>query len=277
MSSYADYAEAAKHYDETRIPVGIEIIVGCLAHAHKPLNELTLLDGGCGTGSYAQTLLKHVRCIEAIDSNREMLAVAAAKLADAKRQGRINFHHASLHDLPLPRESVDAVMVNQVLHHLPDSAEQGWSQLDRVLAEFARVLKAGGVLVINVCSHEQLLRGWWYCDLIPDAIRDMQARHVPLDELERMMDRHGFSCRGRFVPLDGVLQGERYFWGLGPTDEGWRASDSLWALVDEVKLERVQRQLQELDDRGELEQFVMQKDAHRRQIGQVTFMCGLRQ
>lgn len=277
MSSYTDYTAVSQNYDRTRVPVGVEIILGCLAHGPKPLHEITLLDAGCGTGSYTQALLHHVHHVEAVDLNQGMLTKARAKVAHPTQQGRVNFHRGALEDLPLPDQSVDAVMVNQVLHHLPDDPGAGWPLLQRVLAEFARVLRPGGVLVINICSQEQLRRGWWYCDLVPDAVLDIQGRHVDIGDLVSMMNRCGFSHRGRFVPVDALFQGDDYFRGLGPTDERWRQSDSLWELVDAPQLARVQSQVMGLHERGELDGFVADRDAHRLQIGQVTFLCGLRQ
>jgi predicted RNA methylase len=54
MSVYESYDETSKSYDRTRVPVGSEIILGCLAAHGKALGEMTLLDAGCGTGAYAQ-------------------------------------------------------------------------------------------------------------------------------------------------------------------------------------------------------------------------------
>ena len=60
MSSYENYTETSKNYDRTREPVGTEVIVGCMAHAPVPLHETTVLDAGCGTGSYSAALLGYV-------------------------------------------------------------------------------------------------------------------------------------------------------------------------------------------------------------------------
>ncbi len=47
MSSYESYDERSAQYDRTRGPVGVEIIVGCLAQGRTPLGQMTLLDAGC--------------------------------------------------------------------------------------------------------------------------------------------------------------------------------------------------------------------------------------
>ncbi|MDX1432349.1 MAG: methyltransferase domain-containing protein [Gammaproteobacteria bacterium] len=276
MSSYEDYARASAHYDLTRVPVGLEIILGCLAHHPAPLAERVLVDAGCGTGSYARALVDRMRRIEAVDLNAGMLAVARAKLADAEAAGRIAFHRASVDELPLPHDSVDAVMINQVLHHLPDDPSGGWPRVRGVLEGFARVLRPGGTLVVNISSHEQLRRGAWYAALIPEAIDRMAARHVPLDVLEEMLARAGFATHGRFVPVDAVVQGEHYFDPRGPFDARWRDGDSVWSTVAGDELEHVLARLRELDARGGLDVFFAEHDAARPHVGQITFIHATR-
>jgi ubiquinone/menaquinone biosynthesis C-methylase UbiE len=276
MSSYERYDKTAAHYDRTRWPIGAEIIVGCLAQGRIPLAEATLLDAGCGTGNYARALLPHVLRIEALDRSAGMLEVAGRKLADAIEGGRVALHRGEIAALPFADAAVDGVMVNQVLHHLPDDPEAGWPMHRRVLAEFARVLKPGGVLVINTCSAQQVERGFWPVHLIPDAGAEIVRRLMPLDALEAALIESGITPKGRIVPVDAVVQGRDYFDPRGPLRAEWRAGDSIWALVDEAGLAKVERILRDLDARGELQAYVARHDAMRPQIGQITFVYGIK-
>ena len=276
MSSYENYTATSAHYDATREPVGVEIILGCLVRGGRPLAEQVLLDAGCGTGSYSQALLDHVARVEAVDMNEGMLGVARSKLEDAEAAGRISFHRAAIDGLPLDDASVDAVMINQVLHHLPDDAAEGWPLTREVIGGFARVLRPGGVLVVNICSHEQMRRGWWFFPLIEPVAERMIARHVPLPELERIIAGCGFDLCGRFVPSDAVLQGDSYFDPRGPLDAGWRAGDSVWAMLEPEELARVEERVRGMDARGELADFVADNDAERTHVGQTTFLCATR-
>jgi SAM-dependent methyltransferase len=276
MSSYERYDETAAHYDRTRWPIGVEIITGCLAQGRVPLADVALLDAGCGTGNYARALLPHVARIEALDRSAGMLEVAGRKLADAVADGRAVLHRGSIDALPLADASVDGVMINQVLHHLADDPDAGWPAHRRVLGECARVLRPGGVLVINTCSHAQTMQGFWPFHLIPRARAEILRRLMPLDALETAMSACGIDPRGRFVPVDAVVQGEDYLDPRGPMRPEWRAGDSIWALVDETELAEVERTLCALDARGELEAYVAQHDAMRPQIGQVTFLYGIK-
>lgn len=276
MSSYEDYLQTSKSYDATRVPIGIEILLGCLARGPKPLSEITLLDAGCGTGSYSQALLPYVGRIEAVDLNPGMLEVAEHKLAERKVDGRIAFHQAPIDALPFEAQSFDGIMINQVMHHLPDDPGKGYPALRRVFSEFARVLREGGVLIVNTCSHEQLRRGWWYLDLIPEAVERVCERHIPMEDLFVLLGECDFGIRGRFVPLDAVMQGEAYFNSRGPLEKQWRDGDSIWALVTDGQLERVLGRVRELDAEDELDEYFTRNDARRPQVGQFTFVFASR-
>ena len=276
MSSYEDYTQTSKHYDKTREPVGTEIIVGCFAHAQTPLHQMVVLDAGCGTGSYSQALLDHIGRIEVVDLNPGMLEVAAQKLAPFQAEGRVSFHSSPIDALPFEDATFDGVMINQVLHHLPDDASKGFPTHQQVFLEFARVLKPDGVLTVNTCSQEQLRHGYWHYSLIPEAADALRARYAPLDELVEILDGCGFAHQGRFAPVDVTVQGEAYFDPRGPLNEEWRDGDSVWSLVAEGRLERVFSRIQKLDAKGELEAYMACNDARRRDIGQVTILFSLR-
>src|ERR671911_1393250 len=268
MSSYEDYTQTSENYDKTREPVGTEISVGCFAHGPVPLDQMVVLDAGCGTGNYAQAMLHYVGQIEAVDLNLGMLEVASQKLSGPQTGGRISFHSARIDELPFEDETFDGVMINQVLHHLPDEPSKGFPAHRRVFREFARVSKPDGVMVVNTCSQEQLRHGYWHYHLIPEAADALRSRYAPLDELVEIFEESVFEHRGRFAPIDATVQGEFYFDPRGPLSREWREGDSVWLLVSEERLERAFSRIQELDERGELEAYLARNDARRRDIGQ---------
>ena len=285
MSAYEDYTAVSADYDRTRVPVGVEIILGCLAAAGgggggaeaggRPLASLRVLDAGCGTGSYAAALRPHVGAIDAVDLNRSMLEVARAKL-DHSPGCPATLHEANLEALPFEDAVFDAVMVNQVLHHLPDSPDDGRPLLRRVLAELARVLRPGGAAIVNTCSHEQLRRGWWYAALVPEAVEAMCRRHADTGILTRLLAGAGLSPRGRFVPADALMQGDAYFDARGPLDPAWRRGDSLWSTVSETELARALDATLARDASGTLAAFVAEHDRRRPSIGQFGFHFAVR-
>lgn len=276
MSSYEDYTQTSRHYDKTRQPIGIEIIIGCLSRGPAPLSQMTVADAGCGTGSYADALLDHVGRIEAVDMNPGMLKVAEQKLERGLSEGRVSLRSSRVDALPLEDASVDGVMINQVLHHLQDDPAQDFPAHRRVFEEFARVLKPGGALTVNTCSREQLQHGYWHYHLIPEAAEALRRRYAPLDALIGIFMDCGFAYEGRFAPIDAPVQGEPYFDPRGPLKKEWRDGDSVWSLVSEDELDIALSRIQALDEAGELEQYVAQSDARRRHIGQITILSASR-
>ena len=275
MSAYEDYTAVSADYDRTRVAIGVEIILGCLSVGGGDLASLRVLDAGCGTGSFAVALRTSVGAIDAVDMNPAMLRVARGKL-DGTPGCPVALHEAGIDALPFEDASFDAVMVNQVLHHLPDAPQQEWPLHRRVLGELARVLRPGGAAIVNTCSHRQMHRGWWYASLVPDAIEAMCRRHADTEVLNRLLADAGLLPRGRFVPSDAVMQGDAYFDGRGPLDATWRRGDSLWSMVSEPELARALDRIRALDEAGTLDAFVAEQDRERPSIGQFGFHCAVR-
>jgi len=276
MSFYEQYDDAAAAFERVRKPMGAEIVAGLLTAASRPLAEVDLLDAGCGTGNYSAALAGLVGRVTAIDFSEGMLAIAKAKLAQEARNGLISFHQGSVDALPFPAQSFDAVMFNQVLHHLEDGERPAYDGHARALAEAYRVLRPGGVVVVNFCSHEQLRNGFWYYDLIPGALESVLRRCSPTERLQAILTDCGFSIIDRVASLDGVMQGAAYFEPRGPLDPDWRQSDSIWALASSEELSKAEARVVELDRTGGLEAYVAERDANRRRHGQFTFFLAVK-
>lgn len=276
MSSFEKYDETSRHYDATRVPVGSDFILDCLARQEKPLHDITLLDAGCGTGAYSQAIVGQVGQIEAIDLSQGMLNQASRKLEPEVAAGRIRFQQTSIAALPFEAASFDAIMINQVVHHLDDSPDDGFPLLRGVIGEFARVLRPGGALLFNHTAQAQLTHAFWYYRLASRAHEAMRRRFVPLDELRTILEEAGFINRDSFVPFDAVCQGEAYFDGRGPLSKAWRDGDSFWALVDDAELGAALEQIRELNDEGKIEDFVTESDSRRPAHGQITILFATR-
>lgn len=103
------------------------------------------LDAACGTGRFAEFLATRRHQVIGVDNSPDMLAHARRRVPDGE------FHLAELDRLPLPDHSVDVIVCALALVHVP--------RLEPVLAEFARVLRPGGDLVISDVHHELVTRG----------------------------------------------------------------------------------------------------------------------
>ncbi|MBL9176617.1 MAG: class I SAM-dependent methyltransferase [Verrucomicrobiaceae bacterium] len=101
-----------------------------------------VLDAGCGTGGM-------LRWLTEFDAHGADLSPHAVKLCHGR--GLLHVKQASIHDLPFPDGTFDAVLSLDVLYHA-DVDEL------RALTEMRRVLKPGGTLVLNLPAFE-CLRG----------------------------------------------------------------------------------------------------------------------
>lgn len=277
MSTYEDYDRAAVDYDQSRVAVGADAVLGAAVAAGIELGSARVLDAGCGTGAYSQAIAAHVAELTLVDASDGMLAEAKAKLGGAER---VVVRRATLPDLPFEDAGFDLVMVHQVLHHLGDEEGDGadWPGHRAAVAELARLVAPGGVLVVNTCAQVQLRSGYWYYALIPEAADALRRRYAPLDVVEDAATAAGLSPAGRLVPVDAVLQGPSYFDGRSPLDEAWRNGDSAWSLASTAELDAAGEQIRALLEAGEgaLEDFVHEHDDRRAEVGQLTFVTARR-
>jgi SAM-dependent methyltransferase len=121
------YDEPGNQLIDLEQPVVREILAG------RPVGDA--LDAGCGTGRHTAELVRLGHRVIGVDASREMLAVARARLPGT------DLRLGELARLPLADASVDVVVCVLALVHVPD--------LGAALAEFRRVLRAGGHLVIS--------------------------------------------------------------------------------------------------------------------------------
>ncbi|GEQ98686.1 ArsR family transcriptional regulator [Iodidimonas gelatinilytica] len=105
-----------------------------------------LLDIGTGTGRILEVFSRHIKRGLGIDLSPEMLTVARASLA-AKDLAHCQVRLGDMYDIPLANESMDLVILHQVLHFAEDAA--------LALKEAARVLRPDGVaLIVDFAPHD---------------------------------------------------------------------------------------------------------------------------
>lgn len=104
-----------------------------------------------GTGRHALKLARQNVSVTALDQSPQMLAVARQA---AQREGlSLDFRLLSLeHDLPFEAHQFDLLICALTLSHVPNLAH--------ALQEFARVLQAGGYLLITDFHPVHIIYGW---------------------------------------------------------------------------------------------------------------------
>lgn len=98
-----------------------------------------LLDVGTGTGRILEVLAGQVERAIGVDLSPDMLMIARSKLERARLRNCV-VRKGDMYDLPVARDSFDAVTLHQVLHY----AERPLQAIE----EAARVLRPGGRLFI---------------------------------------------------------------------------------------------------------------------------------
>ena len=275
MSKYENYTVASNHYDNARAAIGSEIWLGALASKFDNPKDIRLLDAGCGTGNYSMALANHVGQISALDMNEGMLAKAKAKAANLDLNDKITFYQGQLPDLPFEDNSHNVVMFNQVLHHLEINDSDEFIGLGKAIKEAGRVLREGGLLLINACSRAQIERAYWYYSLIPQAMQKSLRATISTYDLQMALADNGFGNVSRCVTLDEPLLGEANFQAGGPLDPSWRAADSIWAFATSDELDAALGKVEGLSASGALSKFMTEHDATRQQIGQTVFWCAV--
>lgn len=106
-------------------------------------DDKIVVDVGCGPGNLFANLGGKPKLLIGVD-------VAEGSLKMAQQLGYVPLL-ADAHNMPLKSEFADIVAVNATLHHCDD--------MEKVLVECARLVKPGGMLVID---HDPQLSAWNY-------------------------------------------------------------------------------------------------------------------
>jgi SAM-dependent methyltransferase len=109
--------------------------------ARIPFAGKRILDVGCGNGAASRRLAREFGARQVIG-----LEVDAAQVAKSRSEGtsdHIDFAHGAAESLPFVDGAFDVVMMQKSLHHVPPG------RMDQALQEAARVLDAGGTLIVS--------------------------------------------------------------------------------------------------------------------------------
>lgn len=143
---------ASRHVDRTGIMDQFDHFCGLVDHASANESAPVVLDVGCGPGWETAELTRRGYRAFGIDVSRALLRHAQAHITQAHSgQASEDAGFASadvgamdMRQLGLPDDSARGVWACASVHHVPRS------DIDRVLAEFARILIPGGILAISV-------------------------------------------------------------------------------------------------------------------------------
>ena len=101
-------------------------------------NKLRTLDAACGEGYGTALLAQSTASVEGVDISEQAIAHARQRYSSL---GNVNFHVADCTSLPFEDCEFDRVVSFETLEHLVEQ--------DQLMAEFKRVLKPDGCLVLS--------------------------------------------------------------------------------------------------------------------------------
>ena len=133
-------------WEERVVEVALEDLHGLIDAPHPPY--AVVLDAGCGQGKAFQGLVEHFQAQKVIGVDVDAAGLVLAR-REAERHGiAVELMESDLAAIDLPDASVDLVFCHQTLHHLVRQEE--------TLAEFHRLLKPGGLLLIAESTREYI-------------------------------------------------------------------------------------------------------------------------
>jgi ubiquinone/menaquinone biosynthesis C-methylase UbiE len=178
--------ERAKYFDQlarrwdTMVSLPAESLVRRVVSAASLRSGCRILDVGSGTGNLLKYLLQAEPAqLVACDISQQMLNVISAKYPG---ETRLTLLCADARELPLDRDSFDAVICNGVYPH--------FSSKQAALRELHRVLAPGGRLVI---SH---FGGWAHVNGIHSSAPDPLIRRdllEPATDVAALLGQTGFT------------------------------------------------------------------------------------
>ncbi len=130
------------------------------------------LDAACGEG-YGSALLAHSGAtVKGVDISEQVIVHARQRYAHMER---LDFHVADCTELPFGDKEFDRIVSFETLEHM--------SRHDELLAEFKRVLKPDGFLIMSSPDKAVYSEG-------PGTVNEYHVRELYREEFEALIARH---------------------------------------------------------------------------------------
>jgi 2-polyprenyl-6-hydroxyphenyl methylase/3-demethylubiquinone-9 3-methyltransferase len=138
-----------ERYQKPAFQARLRVLDECLAG--RQLQGQEWLDAGCGAGTLARHLADRGCSVLGVDASSEMITAARQSSLTLQSRERLQYERIeTLASLPNSDSSFDGILCSSVLEYVPD--------VPACLAEFRRVLRPNGVLVVSVPNRRSLVR-----------------------------------------------------------------------------------------------------------------------
>lgn len=171
-----------------RYVAGKEVISLAMEELSNEQNLGKVLELGCGTGLYTETIQKISEEITATDFSEEMIRAAKQKRGHLDH---VTFKQANALELQFDKESFDTVIMANLIHIIEDP--------EKAIKESCRMLKRGGQFIITSFAIDQMS----FFNKISLAIRYQKAfgkpskeslkEKTPKERIENLVVENGFK------------------------------------------------------------------------------------
>lgn len=176
------YNEARKLPDDT-ITLWLDNILKYVS----PETIKTIVDLGCGTGRFLNTLIDHFSAtIYGLDPSVKMVSKAKEDINTL----RVMFIQSTAEYLCFADDSVDLVFLSQTYHHFQDK--------NKVISEINRVLRKNAFLCIRNSTIENL-DTCLYLKFFPGAYKDNHTLLPSRQEIKNLLRGHDLAMVGHSV------------------------------------------------------------------------------
>jgi len=185
---YDEYHEKLK--DRSQITADTEQETAILREVFEQNNVHDMLDAGCGSGRIARPLAEAGYNVTGIDVSGELLQEAKAANENLEHVSQPAYAEGDLRALPVVSESEDAITYNWHVfcEFLGNKNKQA------VLSEAFRVLRPGGVAVLDIPDREQLNEQKDGIYLDNPGGEHLYIGYVPDEaEMRQHLERAGFT------------------------------------------------------------------------------------
>ena len=170
-----------------------------------------------------------------VDASKGMLECAEKKCSSY--EGKVEFKLTILPVLDFPSAHFDVVTFTQVLHHLDSPSVSNHSYYDypkcvEAICQAHRVLKPGGLLLIDAMFDENFDSIWWgsFC---PVAFSEMKALRMNKRNTITLLIECGFSDIAHILRPAACLADPSVYHKIeNVSDEKWRAYFSQYKLIE---------------------------------------------
>ncbi|MBW2715478.1 MAG: ArsR family transcriptional regulator [Deltaproteobacteria bacterium] len=164
--------------------------------------NLIVADIGTGTGILAIELARLGTRVIAIDHSSRMLDAARAKTADEPHL-EIEFRHGEADGLPISDSEIDAAFAHMVLHYLPSPSD--------AIAEMARVVKPGGVVVVvDFVPHQhEWMREELGVSWLGFSAEEIESWFSAVHLCDFRLEEHAGFASSRDLPATFIASGRR--------------------------------------------------------------------